>query len=332
MKKILIIRFSSIGDIVLTTPVVRCLKVQLGAEIHYLTKRPYFPLLEANPHLSQIFTIEKKVSEVLPQLKKESYDCIVDLHVNLRSWQVRLALRKQTFAFKKLNFEKWLLVNFKVNRLPDVHIVDRYLASVAPLGVKNDGKGLDYFFPDDFSPQFPIPGPQSAYIAFAIGAAHSTKRLPTEKVIEICRQLIPISRQGAEQPIVLLGGRNEFAEGEKIVAQSGPHVVNACGKMSLHESAAIIQRAAKVVTNDTGMMHVAAALGKDILSIWGSTVPAFGMAPYFGEKNATDTRFEVQNLTCRPCSKIGFGECPKGHFKCMAEQDTDRILEHIGTS
>lgn len=324
MKKILIIRFSSIGDIVLTTPVVRCLHQQSGAEIHYLTKRAYLPLLEANPYLDKIFTIEKNVSEVLPDLRQEGYDCIVDLHVNLRSWQVRLALRKRAFTFNKLNFEKWLLVNFKVDTLPKVHIVDRYLSAVAPLGVQNDGRGLDYFFPENFNPNDELfnTNHESPYIAFAIGAAHATKRLPFEKIVEICRK--------AKQPIVLLGGPSEFADGEKIAAESGPHVTNTCGKLSLHESAAVIRSAAKVITHDTGMMHIAAALGKEILSIWGSTVPAFGMAPYFGSGGGMDKRFEVAGLRCRPCSKIGFGKCPKGHFKCMTEQRTNPIVESIG--
>lgn len=320
MKKVLLIRFSSIGDIVLTTPVIRCLKQQTGAELHFLTKQAYLPLLEANPYLDKIFTIEKKTAEVLPGLKKEGYDLIIDLHKNLRSRQVRTALRAQVFSFKKLNFEKWLLVNFKINKLPELHVVDRYFASVAPLGVKDDGLGLDYFFPKGLMPNTPPKGVlwTIPFLAFAIGAAHRTKRLPREKTIEICKRI--------KQPILLLGGKNEAAEGETIAQKSGKHVTNCCGKLTLHESAKVIELAQRVIAHDTGMMHIAAAFQKEILSVWGSTVPAFGMTPYYGRQPDKNTTFEVQGLSCRPCSKIGFAGCPKGHFRCMEEQDVEAIV------
>lgn len=327
MKKILIIRFSSIGDIVLTTPVIRCLKNQLGAEIHFLTKRQFLPLLEANPYLSKIFTIEKKVAEVLPDLKKERYDAVVDLHKNLRSWQVRLALKKRVYSFDKLNFEKWLIVNFKINRLPNIHIVDRYLNAVKVLGVKNDGKGLDYFIPKDYRHLTPKINTElntfrPPFIAFAIGAAHQTKRLPLEKSIEICKK--------ANLPVLLLGGKKEEQEGETIAHSVGPQVINLCGKLTLHESAQIIKTAEKVIVHDTGMMHIAAAFQKEIVVVWGNTIPSFGMAPYFGSSpKGRETRFEIEGLPCRPCSKIGFGQCPKGHFACMNNHDADAIAQSI---
>lgn len=317
MQKILIIRFSSIGDIVLTTPVIRCLKKQRNAEVHFLTKKQYRPLLEANPYLDNIFSINKRVGEVLPALKRENYDCIVDLHKNIRSWQVRLALRKKTFSFQKLNFEKWLLVRFKINRLPNVHIVDRYLKTVEPLGVKNDEHGLDYF-----SPKFPISNFQylSPYIAFAIGAAHQTKRLPTDKIIAICKRI--------NLSVVLLGGKHESEEGKKIAEAAGEHVLNLCGQLTLHESAQVIKDAEKIITHDTGMMHIAAAFQKEIIVVWGNTVPALGMYPYFGGNKPAGQAYSCEvELSCRPCSKIGHGKCPKSHFKCMQLQDVEAIAK-----
>jgi heptosyltransferase-2 len=109
-------------------------------------------------------------------------------------------------------------------------------------------------------------------------------------------------------------------------------VLDLCGKISVNESAAIISRCAAIITHDTGMMHIAAAFGKEILSIWGNTVPALGMTPYLGKKGGRGDRFEVKGLGCRPCSKIGFGECPKGHFKCMNEQDIPAIVERLAES
>jgi ADP-heptose:LPS heptosyltransferase len=320
LKKILIIRFSSIGDIVLTTPVVRALKEQSGAEVHYLTKAAFKSILEPNPHIDRVFTIKKKVSEALPELKKERYDCIVDLHKNLRSAQVRLGLGVRAYAFDKLNIEKWLLVRFGVNRLPDVHIVDRYLATAAPLGVKNDGKGLDYFIPhEDEVDVEEFLGTASPYIAFAIGAAHATKRLPAGKIISICKK-IPL-------PVVLLGGPEDKEEGERIAREAGPHVVNACGALRLNQSASLVRQAWKVISHDTGMMHIAAAFGKDIISVWGNTIPEFGMYPYYPQGLDRNTTFEVKGLPCRPCSKIGYAKCPKGHFRCMEEIDEEGIVD-----
>lgn len=331
--KILIIRFSSIGDIVLTTPVVRCLQQQLGAEIHYLTKQSFYAVLAANPYIERIITIQKKVNEALPVLKNEKYDVIIDLHRNLRSLQIKLKLGVKSYTFSKLNFEKWLMVNFKINRFPKVHIVHRYLATVQSLGVVNDGKGLDYFIPKNeqlivyneaflklVSPShFPIsPLP---FVAFVIGAAHATKRLPTEKIISICNKI--------QHPIILLGGTEDAERGEIIAKGAGNHVINACGKLKLNQSASIVQQAWKVITHDTGLMHIAAAFNKDIISVWGNTIPAFGMYPYYPAGEDHNVTFEVNNLPCRPCSKIGYGKCPQGHFKCMYQIDEAKLEQII---
>ncbi len=320
--KILVIRFSSIGDIVLTTPVVRCLKLQLGAEVHFLTKRNFEKIVLSNPHIDRVFSIEKKTSEVIKLLKAEGYDAVIDLHVNLRSLQIKFALGVPSYSFDKLNLEKWLMTNFKINRLPNSHIVDRYLKTVEPLGVKNDGKGLDFFIPkkdeidviSDFKFQIPegvAPSnfklQTSNYVAFVIGAAHATKRLPTEKIIDICNQI--------QLPIYLLGGKEDTERGDLICVKSSSYVVNLCGKLNLNQSASVVRQAEKVVTHDTGLMHIAAAFGKDIISVWGNTIPEFGMTPYL--PTAGSYIIEVKDLECRPCSKIGHDKCPKGHFKCM---------------
>lgn len=323
MKKVLIIRFSSIGDIVLTTPVLRCIRLQTGAEVHFLTKESFRGVVEHNPHISRVHTIRKKVSEVLPALKSEGYDFVVDLHRNLRSWQVKTALGVPSKSFDKLNWEKWLLVNLGINRLPQLHIVDRYLAAAAPLGVQNDGLGLDYFIPetDDVAAKVfldrHLGAHIPAFIALVTGAAHATKRLPEARLVELCRLI--------SMPVVLLGGPDELEQGERIVAQSGQHVLNGCGKLKLNQSAAVLRQAQTVITHDTGLMHIAAALGKNIVSIWGNTVPEFGMAPYMPDGNTVGKILEVKGLSCRPCSKIGHQTCPKGHFRCMNDIDFSEI-------
>jgi len=325
--KILIIRFSSIGDIVLCSPVIRVLKQQLQAEIHVLTKRSYRGITEANPYVDRVFGIEKRVSEVLPLLRREKYDRVIDLHNNLRSWQVRLRLGVKSRAFDKINLQKWLMVRFKINRLPSRHIVDRYLDTVKDLGARDDGRGLDYFIPaeallsrEELNSRLGLP-PGEPFVALVIGAAHATKRLPQDRLIELCDRI--------GYPVVLLGGPEDSQTGAAIVAATRSRVWNACGGFSLHQSAAILQQAALVVTHDTGLMHIAAALDKPILAIWGNTLPEFGMYPFYGEKEDRHRNFEVRGLSCRPCSKIGFGSCPQQHFRCMQEQPLDDIAAEV---
>ncbi len=314
IKKVLIIRFSSIGDIVLTTPVIRCVKEQLNCEVHFLTKKSFESILVFNSHLDKIYTINKKVSEVLPQLKLENYDAIIDLHKNLRTLQVRWVLRVPYFSFDKLNWEKWLMVNFKINRLPKIHIVDRYMAAVKGLGVTYDGKGLE--------PQKTEEQPLQDNIVFAIGGAHATKRLPVSKIISICSKI--------KSPIVLLGGKDDAIVGEKIVlAINEDRVINMCGKTTLQESMQLIKNAKKVITHDTGMMHIAASFQKEIVSIWGNTIPEFGMTPFYADGIDRNIIIQIENLSCRPCSKIGFEKCPKGHFKCMMEIDEEKIIDSL---
>ena len=314
LKKILIIRFSSIGDIVLTTPVIRCIKEQKpGIEIHYLTKASFKGILENNPHISKIHSIQKDVKEVIADLQKENFDYVVDLHNNIRSMQTKKALDKSVSTFKKLNFKKWILVNFKINQMPNVHVVDRYMDTISDLNVKNDKKGLDYFIPDkDEINISALPAShKSGYIGFVIGAKHFTKQLPIEKIISICKKI--------NLPIILLGGKEDEQRGKEIETAVGTNIYNACGKYNLNQSASIIRQATKVITHDTGLMHIAAAFKKEIISVWGNTVPAFGFAPYLPAPQSK--MVEVKNLSCRPCSKIGHDKCPKGHFKCMMEID-----------
>ncbi len=321
MKKILIIRFSSIGDIVLTTPVIRCIKQQQpDIEIHYLTKNIFKEILENNPYITTIHTIEKDVKEITDELKKENFDFVIDLHHNIRSLQTKTALGKPSSSFKKLNFKKWLLVNFKINKMSPIHIVDRYMQTAEKLGIKNDNKGLDYFIPEkDEVNVTSLPSThRHGYIGFVIGAKHFTKQLPIEKIISICKKL--------NQPIVLLGGKEDLSRANEIEKAVGTTIYNACGKYNLNQSASLIKQSTKIITHDTGLMHIAAAFKKEIISIWGNTVPAFGFTPYLPAP--TSKIIEVNNLPCRPCSKIGYEKCPKGHFKCMREIDENQITKH----
>lgn len=309
--KILVVRFSSIGDVVLTTPVLRCIKQQLkNVELHLLTKQAFRNVIENNIYIDKLYSIQDKLSEVIQDLKKENYDYIIDLHHNLRTFKLKLALGKKTFAFNKLNPEKLLMVNFKINRLPQIHIVDRYFETVKSLGVTNDGKGLDHFIHEKdqihIADYLPVHF-QNGYHVLVVGGSYYTKQIPINKLKEICVQ--------SSLPIVLLGGKEDSGIAESVQQAYPDKTLNLCGKLNINQSASIIQQSKTVITSDTGLMHIAAAYKKDIISLWGNTIPEFGMGPYLAGNNSRI--LEVKNLPCRPCSKLGYKKCPKGHFKCM---------------
>jgi len=320
--KFLFIRFSSIGDIILTTPLLRVLKSKLpDSDIHFLTKKKYFEIVQHNPNIDKIHLLDNNYNDLIKNLKSESFDYIIDLHNNARTLRVKNSLKRLSFTFDKLNFKKWLIVNFKINRLPEIHIVDRYFKTLNIFDIENDNKGLDYFF-NEAEVKESLASFQylnKNYIAFAIGANHATKRLPQEKVIELCNQL--------EIPVVLLGDENDAVRGEEISQKSTATIFNACGKYSFNESVLILKQSTFVITHDTGLMHVAAAMNKKIISIWGNTIPEFGMYPYMPETTNNYKIAEVKNLKCRPCSKIGFDSCPKKHFKCMNNIDISELSE-----
>lgn len=320
MPKFLIVRFSSIGDIVLTSPVIRSLKKQIpGAEIHYLTRTGFSKVLEFNPYIDRLWCTDGSLEDVIPDLKKENYDFIFDLHHNLRSLKLKLILRRPSRSFQKLNLRKWLRVQLKSGWLPPVHIVDRYLETAKHLNLKNDGAGLDFYtgpVANSFFEKLPFRTDQSFRVLVA-GARHFTKQIPFSLWEGIVKQL--------NEPAVILGGKEDYERAEAIRLLSPECIFNLCGQCSLGESAAIIQRSSVVITPDTGLMHIAAAFHKPIVSVWGNTIPDFGMYPYMPGEEHKVALVEVSELPCRPCSKIGYSACPKKHFRCMLDIDPVEI-------
>lgn len=322
--KFLIIRFSSIGDIVLTTPIIRCLKLQLpNSEVHFLTKKSFKGILESNPYIDKLLLLDESWELMLHELQQENYTHIIDLHHNLRTLRIKKALKVPAFSFNKLNIQKWLYTTFKINTLPAKHIVDRNFETVQSFGVINDGKGLDYFIPlkDEINTNDIPASHQFGYIGLVIGAALNTKKMPIHKIQDLCSKI--------NYPIILLGGPDDQPDGERIAAIDDIKIYNACGKFNLNESADLVRKAKLIITHDTGLMHIAAAFKKTILSIWGNTLPAFGMTPYYGSANINHFIYEVNKLGCRPCSKIGFKQCPRDHFKCMELQNVDQIATDV---
>lgn len=309
------------GDIIYTSPVIRCLKNQLNdIEIHYITKPSFKFLLAHNPYLDKLHLLENKLSETVKQLKAEQFDYIIDLHNSLRSGLLKAQLGVKSSTYKKDRLKKWLAIKLKINLMGSDHLVDRYLKTVAFLGVKNDGLPIDYFLPadtpkiNDILPAFT----EKPYLAFVIGATHLTKRMPNDKVIELCGKL--------QLPIILLGGK-DVESNAKTIQNALPHkITNLVGKISLNESVTVVKNAAVVIGFDTGLTHIAEAFNKKLVTIWGSTVPELlGVQPY-----KVSLHFEAGvEINCRPCSKFGLSACPKGHFKCMKDIDLHTITDFI---
>ena len=284
----------------MTTPVVRAVNEQLPeAEVHFLVRKDYVPVVEHNPHIHKVHAYDPdNVDQTIEELRKENFSVVIDLHKTLRSRKVVRKLKVPSYTFNKHNFSKWICYRLKMNGMPETHIVERYFEAVKELDVHNDHKGLEFYIPedqgfdeDDLPMMF-----EDGFVAVVLAAQHFTKRIPVSKVVEIGSIL--------HKPIMLLGGKDVYEEGEQVVAQLGERATNGCGKYTLYQSAAILQHADCVITGDTGLMHI-------------SAIPEYGYYPYMpGERNLF-RNFEVCPLRCRPCSKFGSSKCCHKHFKCM---------------
>ena len=307
----------------LCTPVIRGLKKRHPkSEIHFLTKSQYSQLLEGNPYIDKVLSLDESLLKTVDAIKAEEYDVIIDLHNNLRTHIIKFLTGIKTYKFDKLNFKKWLITCFKINRLPDLHIVDRYMDTADKIGIHKDKGGLDFFINKNskahinlkFKPK------ENIELCFCIGGQHETKKLPINKIFNIC------SHVGYR--VYLIGGPEDKAVGASIEKDCS-NVINTCGELSIMESAALIERTDILITHDTGMMHIGAALKTKIVSIWGNTIPQFGMYPYLPNNRHRFSIIENKNLDCRPCSKIGHDSCPKGHFSCMESVDSIHVKNEI---
>jgi ADP-heptose:LPS heptosyltransferase len=293
-----------------------------SAEIHFLTKKVFETLVSGNPHIQKVWTISQSSKEISSDLKAERFDHLIDLHKNLRTLGLKIKLKVPSKSFKKLNFEKWLLVNRKADKMPDVHIVERYLDTVRHLGIVNDHQSGDFFInPENELDLSAYLLEAKNFVAVAMGAQFATKCLPTDKMAEALQKI--------KLPIVLLGGDVDVEKAEDLKELlEEKTVLNLCGELNLQESASVLKQAKVLMTHDTGLMHIAACFDTKIVSIWGNTVPELGMYPYQPEKKNFSIH-QVKGLSCRPCSKIGYQKCPKGHFDCMLKQDMPSIQNSL---
>jgi ADP-heptose:LPS heptosyltransferase len=326
--RLLFIRFSSIGDIVLTTPVIRCAKQQIpGVEIHFLTKLSMKEVTEANPYIDHFHYLDKDINEIIPSLKQQMFDAVIDLHHNQRTWRIKRALGVKSFSYKKLSIQKIILTTFGIDLLKKQHVTKRYLETLQSFGVVDDGKGLDYFIPNhtisvlnDLPEIF-----KSGYVGLVIGASYFNKKMPLEKLTDLIESI--------QSPIVLIGGPDDQKVAKALQAAFANRVFNACGEYSINESAMFVKHAQFIVAHDTGFLHVACAFNKPTVTIWGATTPALQFSALY-PASSTVPRFDaiVPNLKCQPCAKQGANHCPKKHFNCMQLQNTNLIAAKVNAN
>ncbi|MEW6508729.1 MAG: lipopolysaccharide heptosyltransferase II [Bacteroidota bacterium] len=308
INRILIIRLSSLGDVLLTTPVIRALKKQFpGAVIDFLVKEEYSNAVKFNPNINVVYALSRseKIKFLLKILKRNNYNFVVDLQNNIRSRIIAGYLNIITYSFKKPTWNKYLLVKFKINRYKEIKSITQMYCESVP-GLKLDKLGLELYTPQITDSALLH---DKNYIGFCPGSKHFTKRWPAEYFIELGENLI---NNGYK--LVLFGG----AEDKQVCDFISCRVkgsINLCSSNDIFKTAADIKRCKVVVCNDSGLMHVAASAGVPVVALFGSSVKEFGFSPY-GIPNII---LENKSLSCRPCSHIGMDNCAKKHFKCMKE-------------
>lgn len=311
--RVLVVRFSSMGDVLLTTPVLRALHGVLegDVEVHFLTKVAFAPLVQGLPNVHRVHTIERATTEVEAALKAIGFHYVVDLHRSARSAFVKRMLRKDgalSLVVDKRNYAKWKLVRGWSYDLAGEHIVDRYMATLAPfsggLGSSHwdDGGGLDL----PVLPDMVARGLPKNFVALAVGAAHQGKTIPVSHWVEVAQVL-----RKNNCDVVLLGGPDDLTTGAEIAAACGPRasgMMDLTGRLTLLESFAVLSFARVLAVGDTGLMHAGAAAGVPMVVVWGCTAPALGMGPYRPGGSVIELEPEGRKMiegVRRPCSKLG---------------------------
>jgi len=327
-RKILIIRLSSIGDIVLSTPLIRVLREKFpSAQIDFIVKKEFSELLKFNPHLTNLIELDtdrgfKELLRLKSKIVKEKYDLILDIHNNLRSIFLRTFSGAKVLKVNKRVFKRFLLVKFKINLYKNaIPVAERYIEPVHQFSIKNDNQGLELFVPNHIveSAKNKINFSESDfYIAIAPSAKHETKRWLPERFAELADNLV----KKFNAKIILMGGKEDENRCEVVESMMKSKPINLCGKTTLLESAGILSLCKLLITNDSGLMHIGSAMKTNIVAIFGSTVKEFGFFPY-----GTQSIVVEKQVPCRPCSHIGRKKCPKGHFKCMKDIHVDEVFQ-----
>lgn len=335
LKRILIIRLSAMGDVLLTTPLLRMVKNHFpGIQIDFVVKERYAPLLRNNPHLNRLLTFatDKGFSEVrrlIHQVRKTKYDCIFDLQMNLRSLFFRLFSRgEMKIRYRLGRWNRFLLVHWRIHLNKYFKPVPlRYMELFSPWGVEDDDKGLELTIEEDAKQSLTAHlrsrdiGDSEDYVVLAPGAGHWTKRWPAEGFAQVGRYFCKKGKQ-----VVLVGGIED--KGVCRIVEKNMDIApgNFAGELSLQETAALLDNAALLISNDTGVMHMGTALGKRVVAIFGPTTRHLGFMPF-----RTSSIVIERPLFCRPCSFHGSESCPQDHFQCMRQIHSSDVIRSAET-
>jgi len=339
-EKILIIRLSSIGDILLAAPLLRVLRARFPfSHIDFLVRKEYAELVRYNKNLNRIVEFDAKTGfsglrKLKKQLRVEHYDLVLDIHNSLRSRYLRMFWGVENIVVvNKRIFARTMLVKFKKNYYQGfVSVTDRYIETLNKFGVRNDHAGLELHIPDEIKSR--VAKRMTALgidrnkkiVGFCPSAKHATKCWPQERFAELGIRLA----NDYDAKIILFGGSADKercgAIANAVMKQSGKDgAVDLSGELSLLETAAAMEYCNIIVTNDSGLMHIASAMKKKVAAIFGSTVREFGFFPVGTECVVV----ERTGLYCRPCSPIGRSTCPEGHFRCMNEIQVEEVAEAV---
>ena len=329
VPNVLTVRFSSIGDILLTTPLLRAIRhSHPGARVTVLTKREYVPLLSHNPHVNLVLGLapNRSLLSMASELRADRYTHLLDLHDNLRSRALRVLVPGKWRTYPKHRLERAWLIRAKRNRYRDRRpVAERYFSAAGDLGVKPDGCPPDFFLGSEAREQvidwLRTVGleHESNIVALAPGAAHATKRWP----LEHWHALVARNLESGSA-VVIVGGPGDADLGASLAKQGSGRVVNAAGMFSLQGTGALLQRTRVLVSGDTGVMHMASAVGTPVVSLFGPTVEAFGFFPYTRQASVLELP-----LPCRPCTAQGSSRCPLGHHRCMIDIQPSVVYETI---
>ena len=322
---VLVVRFSAIGDVLLTTPLLRAIRAKwAGARVTVLTKRQYVPLVSDNPNVTEVFGIAPgdTVRDVAKLVRRVEYTHILDLQGGLRTAPLRLIAGGPWSGFSQRRLARAFLIRFKRNTYREhVPVPERYFEAAADLGIEPDGGPPELFLhpaaEEKAAAWLARAGVgQRPFVAVAPGAAHATKRWPVEHWVGLVRQIVST---GAD--IVALGGPDDSALGAELAAHGGSSVASAAGELGLQETGAVIKRAAALISGDTGVMHMATGVGTPVVALFGPTVRQFGFFPYNAHASVVE-----RDLGCRPCSSHGSARCPLEHHLCMREIHPDMVM------
>ncbi|MFQ3579090.1 MAG: lipopolysaccharide heptosyltransferase II [Bacteroidales bacterium] len=333
VENILLVRLSAIGDIILMSTLIRCLRKQYpSARIDIIVKKQYVSLLEANPHISTIYPLDtslgfKGLKELKNSLKKTPYDVFLITHKNFRTLYLRFFLiAKKHYTYKKETLKRTLLTELGIDLYnPPIPVFLRYLNTAKKLGVEYDGLRTEFFISPQirniFFDRYPnLQKSNRKKIAICPGASFKNKQWLTEYYLELIEKLFI----HYEVDIFLLGGKAEEEICKYLEEETSNSVINFAGKLSLQESAIILEMCHVTVVGDTGMLHLSEALGTPVVGIYGPTSEQLGFYPILPQSKVAEVK-----LKCRPCTKMGLDKCPKKHFRCMKDINPSMVFELI---